>query len=97
MNAKRPRLGWWLAGGLAIAGAGVLGLQRGERRLLQTEIEVLRFDVQDLGRLERENRRRRERQVPAAELEKLRADHAALPRLRAEIEALQERAKATGR
>jgi hypothetical protein len=68
----------------------VLGKQWLTTAELRTNLESVRAHSDDLRRLQIENRRLRENQIPAAELERLRADHAALPRLRAEVEALKK-------
>jgi hypothetical protein len=83
----------------AVAVLAALGMfqQWPHTTALRTEIDYAKVEVAELARLQSENQRLREKQIPATELATLRADHAALPRLRAELETLNKRAGAAQR
>lgn len=89
------RVSWQSAGvmllGLAV-GAG-LALQHQRTDELRGEIELLRDQHREVGRLQAEQARLRAAQVPVQELANLRADHAAVLRLRSEVEALRTRVR----
>jgi cell division protein FtsB len=60
---------------------------------LRGEVELLRDQHREVGRLQAEQARLQAAQIPAPELENLRADHAAVGRLRSEVEALRTRVR----
>ena len=94
----RRSIGFFIVLGVVIAvSAFSLARQRNETDVLRSELESARREANALARLQAENRRLRERQIPAAELDALRADHAALPRLRAELDALKQQTPAPSR
>jgi hypothetical protein len=92
MSERRTFVFFIVVIALMIAGGTGLARQWQERVVLRSELEHARMDAADLRRVELENGRLREKQIPIAELDALRADHAALLRLRAEFTALQNRA-----
>jgi hypothetical protein len=92
MSERRTFVFFIVVIALMIAGGAGLARQWQERVVLRSELELARMDAADLRRLQLENGRLREKQIPIAELDALRADHAALLRLRAEFAALQNRA-----
>lgn len=73
---------------LLIAGGTGFAVQWHQSTLLRRELDHTRSAADVAQRLQDENRRLKEKQIPASELARLRADHAALPRLRAELDAL---------
>ena len=97
MVKPRPILGLSVLLATFAGGAIVLWMQRQETTLLQSQVELAKFETRDVQQLRDENARWRKQQMSAAELERLRADHAAIVRLKAELEALQQSASATQR
>lgn len=95
MMPPRRLLGLSVLLATVAGGAIVLWMQRQETALLQSQVELAKFETRDLHQLRAENARWRKQQISTAELERLRADHAAIVRLKAELEALPKPASAT--
>jgi polyhydroxyalkanoate synthesis regulator phasin len=86
----------WLSVGVVLLGLGVgagLALQLQRTDELRGEVELLRDQHREVGRLQAEQARLQAAQIPAPELANLRADHAAVGRLRSEVEALRTRVR----
>ena len=85
---------WWaVLTGLAVALGLGLAWQRLQMRPLQAELEVLRDQQKEIGRLRAEHGRLAAAQVPEAELQRLRSDRAAIVRLRREVAGLRAKAE----
>jgi hypothetical protein len=85
---------WWVVlGCLAVALGLGLAWQRLQLRPLQAELEVLRDQQQEIGRLQVRHAKLIAVQVPEAELQRLRNDRAAITRMRREVETLRAKAE----
>lgn len=85
---------WWvMLGGLAVTLGLGMAWQRLQLRPLQAELEVLRDQQQEIGRLQAQHAKLAAAQVPEAEMERLRSDRTAIARMRREVETLRAKAE----
>jgi hypothetical protein len=93
----RGASGWILIGSLAAAVVAVLAWQRGELTALAAEAAAARAQHEEWSRV-REERRRREAEVPsAAETEKLRRERELAAKVRTAVTGLRQRAESAER
>ena len=88
---------WFALGCLAVTLGLVLAWQRLSMRPLQAELEVLRDQQQEIGRLRAQHERLAAMQIPETELQRLRSDRAAISRMRGEVDALRQRTEERAR
>lgn len=89
---------WWgVLGGLAVMLGLGMAWQRLQRQPMQAEIEVLRDQQQEIGRLQAQRAKLIAAQVPEAEMQRLRNDRVAIARMRREVESLRAKAELKSR
>ncbi len=86
----KTRIGWLLPVGLVAIMVLLLAWQHLQLGPLAAELEVLRDQEREFGRLRAERGRLAAEQIQADELQRLRSDRAAIGRMRGEVESLRQ-------